>query len=141
MHKSKGFMGRTHAILSIMLMFVCMLIPLDILKSTVGQISQSILFFMAALTILVGGSLLPDLDNIESSAKHSLGLFGSIFTIFMQTTAASVWAVYHGKRDKRPNTFHRYFWHAPIIGISLACLFYFGLPSGEYTIEIGRAHV
>ena len=132
--KLPGFMARTHALLSIILMAICMLIPLEPLQKTFWVLKDNILLYIVALVTLVGGSLLPDLDNHVSKAQSTLGPLGSIFTTFMQSTSSIVWTVYHFKGDRKPSSQHRYLWHTPIIGIGLILLFYFGLPSGNYTI-------
>lgn len=129
-----GFMARTHAILSIVLLEICMIIPLEIFQTTFWQLKSSVLLGIAGFFMLVGGALLPDLDNYVSKAGATLGPVGSIFTIFMQSTSSIVFNLYHGKNDARPMSQHRYLWHTPIIGIGIAALFYFGLPNGNYTI-------
>ena len=132
--KIEGFMGLTHTLLSISLLLVCILIPFEPFQLTFGKLRESWILMVAGLTVCVGGALFPDLDNDQSSAGHTLGVLGSIFTIFMKSTSSIVWNVYHFKADQRPTTQHRYLWHAPIIGLGLCLLFYFGLPTGEYTI-------
>ena len=59
----KGFMGRTHALLSIMLLCICMLIPVDFLKQTIWLMKDNVLFFIVGIILVSGGALLPDLDN------------------------------------------------------------------------------
>lgn len=129
-----GFMGRTHAVLSIILLEICMLVPLDLFKQTFWQMKDNILLFIVGIVVLVGGALFPDLDNFSSSAGSALGALGSIFTTFMQSTSAIIWNVYHGKGDKKPMSQHRYLWHTPIIAVGLIFLFWFRLPNGNYTI-------
>ena len=63
----KGFMGKTHALLSIMLFCLCMLIPVDFFQTTIGIMKHEILFFIGGIVVLVGGALLPDLDNAQSA--------------------------------------------------------------------------
>lgn len=130
----KGFMGKTHALLSIMLFCLCMLIPVDFFQTTIGIMKQEILFFIGGIVVLVGGALLPDLDNAQSAAGSTLGPLGSICTTFMQTTSSITWNLLHGKGDKMPPTQHRYLWHTLLIGSGIFCLFYFGMPKGEATI-------
>lgn len=132
--KLPGFMGRTHALLSLVLMEVCMLIPLDFLQTTFGTLKQNILLLIVSVVILVGGALFPDLDNFSSKSGHILGPLGSIMTTFMQSTSSIVWNVYHLSGDRKPSNQHRYLWHTPIIGLGLIALFWFRLPNGNYTI-------
>jgi hypothetical protein len=130
----KGFMGRTHCLLSIMLMCICMLLPVKFFKETLWLLKDNILFFIVGLVVLVGGALLPDLDNSQSSAGNTLGPLGSICTIFMQAISSIIWTIYHGRNDMTPINQHRYLWHTFIVGIGFICLFWFLLPTGDTTI-------
>ena len=130
----KGFMGRTHALLSIMLLCLCMLIPVDFVKNTIALAKDNVLFFIVSLIVVSGGALLPDLDNCQRSAGHTLGPVGSIFTTFMQATSSIFWNILHGKGDRPPPTQHRFFWHTLLAGGGLLSLFIFGISTGEDTI-------
>lgn len=131
----KGFMGKTHALLSVMLMCICMLVPIDFLKKTLWLLKDNILFFIVGMVVLIGGALLPDLDNSQSSAGHSLGFMGSICTIFMQSIATIVFTLFHKRSDSQSPQFpHRYFWHTLISGIGIFLVFLFGLKGNDETI-------
>ena len=130
----KGFMGKTHALLSIMLFCICMLIPVDFFQNTIGIMKEEILFFIVGIIVLVGGALLPDLDNAQSSAGSTLGPMGSICTTFMQSISSIFWTLLHGRGDRMPPTQHRFFWHTLIVGSSIFCLFFFGIKTGEDTL-------
>ena len=130
----KGFMGKTHALLSVMLMLLCMLIPINFFKETIWLLKDNILFFIVGIIVLVGGALLPDLDNCQSSAGSTLGFMGSICTIFMQSISSIVWTLLHGKGDRTPNTPHRYFWHTLLASFGILSLFIFGLKGSNDTI-------
>lgn len=132
--KLPGWMGKTHALLSIFFMGILMLIPFYPLQITFGALKNDILLYIVSLAVLVGGALLPDLDNAKSTALVSLGPIGSLMTLFMRSTSSMMWNIYHFKNDVKTNTQHRNLWHTPIIGIGLIALFYFGLPNGNYTI-------
>lgn len=132
--KLPGFMYRTHAILSVVLMEICMLLPLNFLQTTFGTLKNNILLLIVCVVILIGGALFPDMDNFSSKGGNVLGPLGSIMTTFMQSTSSIVWNVYHFKADKKPMSQHRYLWHTPIIAIGLIVLFWFRLPAGNYTI-------
>lgn len=133
----KGFMGRTHALLSVMLLCICMLIPVNIFEETICLLKDNILFFIVGITAVVGGALLPDLDNYQSSAGSTLGFMGSLFTIFMQSTSSMIFTIVHTKHDRHPMTPHRYFWHTLVAGVGLLSLFIFFMPEGEITIIEG----
>lgn len=130
----KGFMGRTHALISIALMCICIIIPFDLFTDTFGLLKNDILFFIIGLIVLVGGALLPDLDNNESSAGHTLGPVGTMFTAFMQSTSSVLWTLFHKKGDTKPVTQHRYFWHSLLASLLLILLFTFGVSKSEHTI-------
>lgn len=130
----KGFMGKTHALLSIALLCICLLIPIDVFKETIWLLKDNIVFFCVGIVVTVGGALLPDLDNNRSSAGSTLGFMGSMFTTFMQSTSEIFWNIVHTKRERRPPTPHRYFWHTLVASIGVISLFYFGLPKGDVKI-------
>lgn len=130
----KGFMGKTHALLSIALLCICLLIPIDVFKETIWLLKDNIVFFCVGIVVTVGGALLPDLDNNRSSAGSTLGFMGSMFTTFMQSTSEMLWNIVHTKRERRPPTPHRYFWHTLVASIGVISLFYFGLPKGDVKI-------
>lgn len=130
----KGFMGKTHALLSIALLCICLLIPIDVFKETIWLLKDNIVFFCVGIVVTVGGALLPDLDNNRSSAGSTLGFMGSMFTTFMQSTSEMFWNIVHTKRERRPPTPHRYFWHTLVASIGVISLFYFGLPKGDVKI-------
>lgn len=133
-HKRRAFMARTHALLSVVILLSCMLLPFDFFRKTIWVLRDDIVLFIVGLIVLIGSSLLVDLDNPVSKAGSVLGPFGSILTIFMQSISSIVWTVYHSKRDMVPMSQHRYLWHTPIIGISLIMLFYYNIPAGNYNI-------
>lgn len=130
----KGFMGRTHALLSIMLLCICMLIPVDFLKQTIWLMKDNVLFFIVGIILVSGGALLPDLDNCQSFAGATLGPVGSMCTTFMQSTSSIFWNLLHGKGDKPPPTQHRYFWHTLIAGAGVSSMFIFGLKGSDQTL-------
>ena len=130
----KGFFGKTHALLSIMLLCICLLIPVNIFKETIWLLKDNIIFFIVGIIVTVGGALLPDLDNAQSSAGSTLGFMGGMFTTFMQTISSILWNFIHTKKERRPPTPHRYFWHTLVASSGIICLFWFGLPTGKIKI-------
>lgn len=131
----KGFMGRTHALLSVMLLSILLLIPVEFLQQVFGLLKENVFFFVVGLIVLIGGALLPDLDNAKSCAGSTLGFMGSICTIFMQSTATIVYQLLHMRSDSQSPYFpHRYLWHSLIAGLGILGLFYFGMPDSSYTI-------
>lgn len=129
-----GWMGKTHALLSVMLLCILMLIPINVFEETIWLLKNDILFFIVGIVIVVGGALLPDLDNCQSSAGSTLGFMGSIMTIFMQSTSSIIWTLMHSKHDRRPMTPHRYFWHTSVVSIVIILIFWFFIPISDSTI-------
>ncbi len=127
-----GFSGKTHFALSLVIMEFCLIV--SIYPPITSKILSSLFLLIVCTISLAGGALLVDLDNDESTAKYSSGLLGLMMTLFMKSTSSMVWNIYHFKGDRKPPTQHRYLWHAPIIGISMILLFYFGIPTGDYNI-------
>ena len=99
-----GWMGKTHALLSVMLLCICLLIPINVFEQTIWLLKDNILFFIVGITVLVGGALLPDLDNCSSSAGSTLGFMGSIVTIFMQSTSSIIWTSKKSSSSKSKST-------------------------------------
>jgi len=134
----KGFMGRTHALLSVMLLCILLLIPIEFLQQVFGLLKENVLFFIVGLIVVIGGALLPDLDNAKSCAGSTLGFMGSICTVFMQSTATIVYQLLHMRSDSQSPYFpHRYLWHTLLAGAGVLSLFYFGMPNGNQTIIQG----
>ena len=79
----KGFLGKTHALLSIMLLCICLLIPIDVFENTIWLLKNDILFFCIGLIVTVGGALLPDLDNIQCAVRSTLVFMVCMFTTFI----------------------------------------------------------
>ena len=132
--KLEGFMGRTHCLLSLCFLFAFMMIPLEFFEMTFWRLKEDWILAIAGIIILCGGALFPDLDADNSSAAATLGPLGTIFKTFMKSTSSVVWNLYHFGVYRKPNTKHRYLWHAPIIWIGLGTLLYVGLNGGEYNI-------
>ena len=100
-------MGKTHALLSVMLFSLCMLIPVDFFQNIYTAIKENILFTIVLFIVLIGGSLLPDLDNSQSCAGSTLGAVGGIYTVFMQSTSHIIWNLMHLRGDRPPINQHR----------------------------------
>ena len=129
-----GFMGKTHALLSVMLFSLCMLIPVDFFQNIYTAIKENILFTIVLFIVLIGGALLPDLDNSQSCAGSTLGAVGGIYTVFMQSTSHIIWNLMHLRGDRPPINQHRYFWHTLVAGGGILSAFYFLIPDSEFTI-------
>lgn len=139
--KLDGFMATTHALLSVTILFILMLLPYEVLQKTVWTLKDDPLLFVVGLIIFLGSSLLPDLDSNKSTAYFSAGIISMLLSVFMRTTSQVVWSVYKLKGDNKHPTnregkfdMHRYLWHTMIIWVGIMALFHFNLPTGESTI-------
>ena len=87
--------------------------------------------FIISFFIIARASLLPDLDNDESTAKYQLGFISILFTIFMKTTSSVVFSLTRMKNDKNPVSQHRYLWHSMFISILIFVLFWFYIEDSQ----------
>lgn len=123
--KRKGFSGVTHMLIALCLFMIILLIPIDLFKDYVTKLKSNIIFMVVAFTIIAGASLLPDLDNHESTAGYQLGFVGSIMKLFMTITSSIIFTLYRLKNDKEPVSMHRMFWHTPFSAMIFILLFLF----------------
>ena len=120
-----GFMGRTHALITIFIFQVMLLIGVGFASGYLKFIQSSFILFFVAFMTVVGASMLVDLDGPESSAKYQLGLFGSALQIFMSVVASVFWGLTKRSGDKPPKSMHRLFWHTPIVAILIIVYYSF----------------
>ena len=108
-HTEQGFMGMTHALSACALVLALIAFAPLFMERVLGvwQIS-----FVALLCLaLVGGALMPDLDNTNSSANSALGFVGDGISAVMRATAPMVKNMVHTKYDKDLDNPHRSFYH------------------------------
>ena len=127
-----GFGGLTHVLIAVAVFLLILDAPLDIISDFVEFVNEDWLFLACAFLVVVGASLLPDLDNDYSTATLQLGLFGAVVKTFMQTVSYAFYSVTRLKKDDpRPKSMHRKLFHAPAFGVGLICFAYFGLEPSE----------
>lgn len=126
----EGWMGRTHALLSINILLLCLILRLPM----VTEMLSSVAFFIYILVIFTGAVLLVDLDADESTSKYVLGPVGLMCTAFMKSTSAITWNIYHLKNDYRPENQHRFLWHCPLVAIACFGALYFFMPNGNQSL-------
>lgn len=121
-----GFSGVNHVLIAIMLSLLLLMVPVEPFSPFLSNIMSSPVFGIMGLLTICGGALLPDMDNLKSdggsAATWSLGALGSIVSSLMVTISSIVTSVFHGRRDVRPDTQHRFFWHTllvPLVGLLL----------------------
>ena len=121
-----GFSGVNHVLIAIMLSLLLLMVPVEPFSPFLSNIMSSPVFGIMGLLTICGGALLPDMDNLKSdggsAATWSLGALGSIVSSLMVTISSIATSVFHGRRDVRPDTQHRFFWHTllvPLVGLLL----------------------
>ena len=121
-----GFSGVNHVLIAIMLSLLLLMVPVEPFSPFLSNIMSSPVFGIMGLLTICGGALLPDMDNLKSdggsAATWSLGALGSIISSLMVTISSIATSVFHGRRDVRPDTQHRFFWHTllvPLVGLLL----------------------
>lgn len=112
-----GFAGPTHslsavAIFLLLAAFVPSLFFGKFLKTT------DIVVFIASIIIVAGGSLTPDLDNVQSTAKSALGYSGDLISKAMRQVSIIIFSLTKTRYDETSsnkfagaNNPHRQFWH------------------------------
>lgn len=130
-----GFSGVNHVLIAIMLFLLLLIIPVDPFSSFLKSFLISPVTGVMAFLVVCGGALLPDLDNLKSdggsAASWDLGILGSIISSIMATISSIMTSVFHGKKDVKPDTQHRFFWHTLIVPIIMFLLMLFFLKDGD----------
>ncbi len=133
----EGFAGTTHVLIAILFLFLLVLFPTPFTQGYLKTITSDYLFFSVIFFTIAGASLLPDLDNNESTAKYHTGIFGELLTITMKITSSLAVSFTTMENDKKPKTQHRYLWHTIFISVCIMALLWFGIPSiGKSYLEI-----
>lgn len=130
-----GFSGVNHVLIAIMLFLLLLIIPVDPFSSFLKSFLISPITGVMAFLVVCGGALLPDLDLLKSdggsAASWDLGILGSIISSIMVTISSIMTSVFHGKKDVKPDTQHRFFWHTLIVPIIMFLLMFFFLKDGD----------
>lgn len=131
-------MGRTHALSAVAVILAVFSFAPSLymaMSGGDGGYAMLIMFCMVA----AGGALLPDLDNTASTAKSSLGIFGTGISAFMRATSPPIQELISSKYDRRSTGHedaHRGFYHTFLSGILFGALFAF-LCSPVISIKAG----
>ena len=137
-----AFMGRTHALSAVaVILAVFSFIPSLYMAMSGGDGGYAMLAMFCM--VAAGGALLPDLDNTASTAKSSLGVFGTGISAFMRATSPPIQELISSKYDRRSTGHedaHRGFYHTFLSGIIVGALFAF-LCSPIISIKIGSLTV
>lgn len=134
MKKIKGMMATSHAVVSLCLLCLVMLIPHPFFKDNFFSLVNDPVKFFFTVVIFIGFALLVDLDNNVSKAGSELGVLGNLITVFMQSSSGIIFSLYRFRGDFNPRNQHRYLWHTPFIFLCFLGLFYFGIPNSEMNL-------
>lgn len=105
----KALMGPTHALSAVAFALLITWIASDFMFDTVLG-SRDIVVFIVAIILIVGSSLMPDLDAVNSTSINTLGAVGSILSKMMRAFSSFVQNLIKGPYDKVSDP-HRGFWH------------------------------
>lgn len=83
--------------------------------------------------VVLGASLIPDLDNQDSTAGYQLGILGKIITMFAVMTSGVIYGISRTGKDTCKSQ-HRMFWHTPLSVIISIILALFFTPKSDVTI-------
>lgn len=130
-----GFSGLNHVLIAIGLFVALFFIPFEPFTSFVTHMKQTPLTLAMCFLIICGAALLPDLDHLKSEggsvASFELRGLGSVLSSLMVTISSIMTSIFHGKKDIRPDTQHRFFWHTLLIPLIIFLLVAIFAPMGD----------
>lgn len=128
----KGFAGITHMLIATVLFQIIWILP--IFSSQTSMIKEKgIVAVVLFWGIVLGASLMPDLDNTQSTAGYQLGLLGKVMSMFMMMTSGMIYSLFRTKKDHCKSQ-HRMFWHTPFICIIGFVIVIFFTPKSDSTV-------
>lgn len=126
----KGFAGPTHS-LSAVSIFLLLAAFLPTLFFEKFLKTNDIVVFISSIIIVAGGALIPDLDNVQSTAKSALGYSGSFFSVIMRKISIIIFSLTKTKYDSESNNKfagsnnpHRQFWHTLLSAFVVGAIVY-----------------
>lgn len=131
--KVRGFSGITHVLISIFLLFMMLYLPIPFAINYKSLLLKGWQYTVVFFFVVVGASLLPDLDSSRSTARFQLGVFGGLIKTGMTASSFVVTSLTKTKNDWVPETQHRCLWHTPFISIVLGITMWKFIPSENIT--------
>lgn len=119
-----GLMGPTHALSALAIALTFAWLANDIMFDTLLG-SRDVIVFISAIIIIIGSSLMPDLDAVNSTSINTLGVVGAVLSTGMRAFSSVVQGFIKGPSDKSQDP-HRGFWHtflsAILIGMMISAI-------------------
>lgn len=119
-----GLMGPTHALSSVAFALLFTWLASDVMFDKILG-SKNVIVFISAMIIIVGASLMPDLDAVKSTSINVLGFIGTGLSKSMRGFSTVVQGLIKGPYDKSSDP-HRGFWHtlvaAFLVGLGVSGL-------------------
>lgn len=117
----KGLMGPTHALSAVAFALLFTWLASDLMFGKILGTSD-IAVFISAMMIIVGASLMPDLDATNSTSINVLGIVGTVLSKAMRGFSAIIQNIIKGPYDKSSDP-HRGFWHTLVSAFLVGALF------------------
>ena len=134
-----GLMGTTHALSALAISLLLAWLASDFMFNKLIGSTDSVVF-VTAIIIIIGASLMPDLDAVKSTSINTLGVIGSLLSKIMRGFSSIVQNLIKGPSDKSSDP-HRGFWHTPLAAI-LVGLGITGLTSiDKHLFTVADAHI
>lgn len=132
--EDKGFSGSTHALSAIGIYLLITVFLSDFIFSTVIG-TKDLFFYILSVCVVVGMSLLPDIDNTKSLVISNLGSFGKLLSKLFRSLSTVIYSITKTKYDNDEHNAHRGFWHT-LLSVFLVGGCIFGLTVIDYKIPL-----
>lgn len=118
----RGFSGYTHALSGVAgaLIFLTIIPLVSDIRFGFG----SFWILVAFSVVVVGATLIPDLDNTSSTSRNSLGVLGIALSVVFRASSAFLQTVLRTRRDDPTPNPHRGFWHTGVSALLIGGIVY-----------------
>ena len=117
----KGFMGLTHSLSAIAFFLLLVAFFPNFVFNTILK-SNNIIVLIGATIVIAGAALLPDFDNVKSTAISTLG---KIISKLTRASAVGIYTLTKTNRDNDKPDAHRGFWHTIVASIVVGVIVFF----------------
>lgn len=135
-----GWMGPTHAMSAVAITFLLTMLAGEFMFKEVFGTTDWVVF-VAATIIVVGASLMPDLDATTSTSINVLGIIGTFLSTVMRGFSKTVQSIFRTKYDKADPDPHRGFWHTILAAILAGGLVLFLVSIKIPIAQIGKTNL